>query len=109
MTKEVSIIDLAQVIRSKNAGPFELTLDIIFKDKASYEIVKKSGVINRKLIAGLYHVHPEKILYFEEYDPANALKITIVRPVDSGSIGETDVYGAQQHAPLLEIKIPVDG
>jgi len=28
--------------------------------------------------------------------------------VDSGSIGETDVYGAQQHAPLLDIKIPYE-
>jgi len=31
MTKEVSIVDLVKVIRSKNAGPFELTFDIILK------------------------------------------------------------------------------
>ena len=50
----------------------------------------------------------DKVLHFVEFDPANAIKATIVRPVDSGSIGETDVYGAQQHAPLLEIKIPYE-
>jgi len=51
MTKEVSIIDLASVIRSKNAGPFELTFDIIFKDKETYEKVKKTKVITKELIA----------------------------------------------------------
>jgi len=108
MTKKVSIIDLVKVIRSKNAGPFELTFDIIFKDKLTYEKVKKSKVITKELIAKLYHIPIEKVFYFVEFDPANAIKATIVRPVDSGSIGETDVYGAQQHAPLLDIKIPFE-
>jgi len=106
MTNEVSIIDLVKVIRSKNAGPFELTFDIIFKDKETYQKVKKVKVITKELIAKLYHIPTEKVLHFVEFDPANAIKATIVRPVDSGSVGETDVYGAQQHAPLLEIKIP---
>lgn len=107
MIKEVPIIDLVDVVRSKNAGPFELTFDIIFKNKDNYEKVKKSKVITKELIANLYHIPIEKVLYFVEFDPANAIKATIVRPVDSGSIGETDVYGAQQHAPLLGIKIPM--
>ena len=108
MTKEVSIIDLVKVIRSKNAGPFELTFDIIFKDQETYEKVKRTKVITKELIAKLYQVPIEKVLYFVEFDPANAIKATIVKPMDSGSIGETDVYGAQQHAPLLEIKIPYE-
>jgi len=108
MTKEVPIIDLVKVIRSKNAGPFELTFDIIFKNKKIYEKVKKRKIITKELIASLYQITIEKVLYFVEFDPANAIKATIVRPVDSGSIGETDVYGAQQHAPLLDIKIPFE-
>jgi len=105
MTNEVSIIDLVKVIRSKNAGPFELTFDIIFKDKETYEKVKKAKVITKELIAKVYHIPIEKVLHFVEFDSANAIKATIVRPVGSGSIEETDVYGAQQHAPLLDIKI----
>src|SRR5680860_1858471 len=101
MTKEVSIIDLASVIRSKNAGPFELTFDIIFKDKKTYEKVKKTKVITKELIAKLYHVPIEKVLHFVEFDPANAIKATIVRPVDSGCIAETDVYVGHHQAPLL--------
>ena len=60
MTKEVSIVDLVKVIRSKNAGPFELTFDIIFKDKETYEKVKKTKVITKELIAKLYHISIEK-------------------------------------------------
>jgi hypothetical protein len=37
------------------------------------------------------------------YPPAKAIKVTIRRPICSGDIGETDVYGAQQHAPLLDL------
>jgi len=101
------VSELALVVRSKNAGPFELTFDIIFKDRETYDLVKGSGVITRQLIADLYSVPLEEVLYFVEFDAANAIKATIVRPVDSGSIGETDLYGAQQHAPLLDIKIPI--
>lgn len=38
-----------------------------------------------------------------EFKPAKAIKITIERPYCSGAICESDVYGAQQHAPLFDI------
>ena len=41
--------DLATIIRSKNAGAFQLTLDIIFGDQETYQKVKKTGIINKKL------------------------------------------------------------
>lgn len=108
MVKEVAIKDLAKVVRSKNAGPFEITFDIIFEDAATYEKVKKTKVITKELIAELYHIPPEEVRYFIEFDPGNAIKATIARWVSQGSIGDTDVYGAQQHAPLLDIKIPYE-
>ena len=45
------ITDVAKVIRSKNSGPFELTMDIIFRERAVYEEVKKRNLINRELVA----------------------------------------------------------
>ncbi len=44
-----SIVSLAQVIRSKNAGPYELVLDILFKTKENYERVKSSGQLTPEL------------------------------------------------------------
>lgn len=100
------ILDLAQVIRSKNAGPFELTFDILFEDEANYRRVKKSDVITPALVAKLYRISPSQVLVCRSYDPAQAFKITIRRPVSSGDLGESDVYGCQQHVPLTTIEIP---
>ena len=97
---------LAKVIRSKNAGPFELTFDIMFDDPAAYEWVKKSGVINAKRIAEAYRVRVDDVLVCRPYDPAIAFKITIRRPVSSGDIDDRDVYGCQQHVPLTQIEVP---
>jgi hypothetical protein len=97
--------DLAQIIRSKNAGAYQLTLDIIFEDHNTYERVKRTGIINRKLFAELYRV-PEDQVEFTEYDHSFAFKGTIPRWHGSGDIGDSDIYGAQQHAPLLDVEIP---
>jgi hypothetical protein len=101
----VPLTELAEVIRSKNSGPYELTMDIIFKDFVSYEKVKQNRVINKKLISRLYQIPEEDISSIIEFDPARAIKITIKRPIVAGAVGESDVYGAQQHAPLLTIEV----
>ncbi len=103
----VKLKDIAGVIRSKNAGPFELTLDIIFKDREWYEKVKRAKIINHGLISKLYGIREDEILDIIDFDPAGAVKVTIKRPLVSGDIGETDVYGAQQHAPLLELRFEI--
>jgi hypothetical protein len=97
------LIDVAGVIRSKNAGPYELTLDIIFKDRSVYDAVVGADAINRDLISKLYQVSDADVLELVAFAPAAAIKITIRRPRTAGDIGETDVYGAQQHAPLLGV------
>jgi hypothetical protein len=97
--------DLAKIIRSKNAGAYLLTFDIIFEDRQTYEKVKRTGVIDRKLFADLYRVSQDKVV-FTEYDHAYAFKGTIPRWQISGDIEDTDIYGAQQHAPLLDVDIP---
>lgn len=101
-----NIASLAKVIRSKNAGPFELTFDIMFDKPANYAQVKRSGVITAELIAGLYRIPLADVLVCMAYDPALSYKITIRRPVGSGDLGDSDVYGCQQHVPLTMIEIP---
>lgn len=97
------LIDMASVIRSKNAGPYELTLDIVFKSKASFNYAVRNGFPSAALVSRLYGVPQRDILHIVNFEIANAVKITLRRPIVSGAIGETDVYGAQQHAPLLDV------
>ena len=107
MTPKTQTLDaLAKVIRSKNAGPFELTFDVMFDDIAAYEHVKQSGVINAQRIAQAYRVRLDDVLVCRPYDAAVAFKITLRRPVSSGDIEDRDVYGCQQHVPLTRIEVP---
>jgi hypothetical protein len=98
-----SILSVAEVIRSKNSGPYELTLDIIFKDREGYELFKRKNIVTKRKIASLYRCRVEDILKIVYFEPAKALKVTLKRPIPSGHPGETDIYGAQQHAPLLSL------
>jgi len=98
--------ELAKLVRAKNAGPFTLTFDILFNDPDTYERVKRSGVISRELFAQLYRV-PEQEVQFFEHDRALALKASIPRPVASGEPDDSDVFGGQQHSPLVDLEIPV--
>ena len=100
------IRDIAKACKSKNAGPFELTIDVVFDQRSMFDRVRATGVLGPALFARLYHVRPEDVL-FTEYPAGNAFKATIPRLVASGDVGDTDVYGAQQHAPLLDVEIPL--
>jgi hypothetical protein len=98
--------ELAKLVRAKNAGPFTLTFDILFADAETYEAVKRSGAIDRALFARLYRL-PEDEVQFFEHDRALALKASIPRPAVSGDLEDTDVFGGQQHGPLVDLEIAV--
>lgn len=103
----VKLLDLAKVIRSKNSGPYELTLDIILKDEASYRLLIEKQCITKEVIANLYRIPVVDVINVIHFEPAHAIKATIVRPMCSGDLNETDVYGAQQHAPLLQLEFDI--
>ena len=104
---KVCLKDVANVIRSKNAGPFELTLDILLKDEEIFEKLRKAEVINKKMIAELYQIQEADVISIVYFPNAKAIKATIVRPLPSGALGERDVYGAQQHAPLVNFTFEI--
>ena len=99
--------DIANVIRSKNAGPFELTLDVLLKEEEMFQKLREADVINKEVIAKLYQIPEEDVLSIVYFPNAKAIKATIVRPLASGALGERDVYGAQQHAPLVNFTFEI--
>lgn len=90
-----------RLIRSKDAGPFMLTIDLFFADPSVYQAFSGSGVLDAHIIAELYRVAPEQV---ERYDMAeiSAMKISFPRAVVSGEFGDTDITGGQQYAILVE-------
>ena len=97
---------LAKTIRSKNAGTDKITFDIIFREPGIYEQVKRAEVLTRARVARLYGISESRITDLVHYDPASAIKFTILRERPSGSPGDPDIFGAQQYAPLLDLEVP---
>ena len=104
---KVCLKDIANVIRSKNAGPFELTLDVLLKDQQMFEKLKEADIINKKVIAQLSQIPEEDVISIVYFPNAKAIKATVVRPLASGALGERDVYGAQQHAPMVNFTFEI--
>jgi hypothetical protein len=96
---------VAKLIRSKNSGPFELTFDVILRDRATYEKVRDAKIINAAWFARTYRLPVGKVMVIE-YDAACAIKVTIPRPVISGDVNDTDVFGGQQYGPLVDLDVP---
>lgn len=100
----VALGTLAGVVQSKNAGPFEITFDVLFRDPDVFAAVVASGCLDAAAFATAYGVRAEDV-DFVVYEPGQTFKFTMPRPVASGDIGDTDVFGAQQHVPLLSIDV----
>lgn len=105
-----TLFDIAKVIRSKNAGPFEVTLDVMFDSPTVYEAVKKSGLLSRGVIAKAYALTEEEIVWAGFFDAAMAFKATVPRrrggfPSCSGGFMEDDVHGSQLYTPLRSLPL----
>ena len=100
----MKLSDIAQVVRSKNAGPRRLTLDLMFATDADYARVAQSPALGRERIGALYGL-PAKDVEVIPYPVGRAIKIVLARPIMAGDPGDRDVYGAQQHAPMLGVEI----
>ncbi len=99
------LAELATLIRSKNAGPFVLTFDIIFPDIDTYQRVQRSGAVTPAAFSRLFGTPPEKVSFFES-ENALAMKFSIPRPIFQGDVGDSDMHGGQQFVPLMDIEIP---
>ena len=98
------LMDMARVVRSKNAGPLHLTFDIMLDSEADYERCLAAPGLRAAPIANIYSVSANAVV-ITPYPTALAIKITLPRHEAAGAPGDRDVYGAQQHAPLLEIEV----
>ena len=99
-----SLAELATLVRSKNAGPFWLTLDIFLPDQETYARVSSSLVTDPQIIGDLYQVDPGRVQVFRLAE-LQAIKISFPRPVVQGSLEDRDMHGGQQYVPLLTLEI----
>jgi hypothetical protein len=98
------LADLAQVIRSKNAGPTQLTIDIFLNDAAAYAQASQSPALSCAAVARRYGLDAALVQRHLIPD-IHAIKFVLPRRVVAGTPGDGDVYGAQQHVPMLEVRL----
>lgn len=101
---------LASVLRSKNAGPYEITFDIMFDSESVYNLVRQSGLLSPKTAADALKVPQNDIIWCGFFNPARAFKVTIPRvragkKVAAGSFMEDDAHGSQQHLGLVNLEL----
>ncbi|GKZ21906.1 hypothetical protein AbraIFM66951_007324 [Aspergillus brasiliensis] len=101
------LADIATVIRSKNAGPYELTFDVMFDKAETLSRVRQTHVLKAATIARLYGVPEDDVVACLWWEPALAFKATIKRPVVSGGFLDRDAHGSVQHMPLMLLEIPM--
>ena len=96
--------EVAYYVRSKNAGPFWLTIDIFFSTTEAYEKIKVSKNINVQNVARLYHVPEDKVKVFY-VDSINVIKFSFPRPKPQGNKYENDMHGGQQYVRLINVEV----
>ena len=94
--------ELVKKIRSKNAGPFLLTIDIFCSNKKNFQMVVEN--VTKIEISTLYKIPKEQINIFP-IENLNIVKITIPRPNTQGSSKDRDLHGASFGIILEELKI----
>ena len=97
-----TLADLTQVLRSKNAGPTLLTIDLFFDDAQAYARAACSEHLAPHAVAALYQRDAGQVHRYL-LPSIHAIKYAMPRRICAGNPGDGDVYGAQQHAALLGI------
>lgn len=93
---------IAEKVRSKNAGPFWLTIDIFCGNSAVFERISKQVTTDR--IASLFRVAPGELKRFD-IAGLNVVKFSLPRPAIQGTRSDRDMHGAAWAALLEELEI----
>jgi hypothetical protein len=99
-----TLAELAHEVRSKNAGPFWVTMELFMRDAEGYRIVADETFLDERVIAQLYRVDESTVQMFR-IPSLNVVKISFPRPVSQGSLRDRDMHAGQHHVPLALLRV----
>ena len=105
MTSPQTLGTLAGQIRSKNAGPFWVTIDIFLRNDHDYELAAAEGLLTPELVSRLYKV-PATMVQIFRMPKLRVVKISYPRRESQGSIHDGDMHAAHQFMPLMAVPVP---
>jgi hypothetical protein len=96
--------DVARYVRSKNAGPFWVTVDVFCEDQAAFDLLRAAPALAAPAIGALYGVDPDLVRLFHDAN-LKVIKISFPRPVAQGGSRDADSHAGQQFVPLLSVAV----
>jgi len=100
-----TLAELAHEVRSKNAGPFWVTMELFLRDEDGYRVAADETFLNERVVASLYRVDESTVRIFR-IPSLNVVKISFPRPVSQGSLRDRDMHAGQHHVPLARMVVP---
>jgi hypothetical protein len=109
MTAPLTVGDLAELVRSKNAGPFWQTIDVFFSNDENYRAVADNPSFGASTVARLYRIDADTVRIWRLPD-IRVVKISFPRPTTQGGVHDRDMHAGQQHVPLAQLALePAEG
>ena len=94
--------EIVESIRSKNAGPFWLTIDIFCSDKLSFK--KLCNDLSTQEVSNIFNLTTDQIQRYEILD-LNVIKFSLPRPSVQGAYDDRDMHGATWAELIHEIEL----
>ena len=99
-----TLADVTRHVRSKNAGPFWVTVDLFFRDQASFQVYKDDPALSPELFGRCFGADASLVRIFPVAS-LDVVKISYPRPRPQGWHGERDMHAGQQYASLLSLEL----
>jgi hypothetical protein len=96
--------EVCRQVRSKNAGPFWVTIDFFFDGEEKFRQYRDAPALGPELFERQFGTNPNLVKRVP-VDRLHMIKISYPRPNPQGWIRERDMHAGQQFARLLEIDI----
>jgi hypothetical protein len=96
--------EVCRHIRSKNAGPYWITVDLFFADEGAFSKYAEASVISPEAIASRFGVAVDQVKRFAVPELA-VVKFSYPRPKPQGGAYERDMHGGQQYVRLLDVEL----
>lgn len=98
------VSEVSRHVRSKVAGPFWVSIDLMFDSQENYDRYVESPALSAESIAAVYGVDPETVSLYP-IPALKILKISYPRRVPQGGVEERDMHSGQQYAYLLDVEL----
>jgi hypothetical protein len=102
-----TVREVCRHVRSKNAGPYWVTIDLFFKDAESFRRYGDSAVLGPALMHRLFGADPKLVKRFAVPN-LSVVKISYARTSPQGGEVERDMHCGQQFVRLLDEELDVE-